>query len=172
MWHITLDHYLYLSIETLYVSSLFQGIKMTFDFAVLLLFASCAFAAGSSVPSPLKCFECTDINDPSLCNTVTTCTPDEMCYVNEMANTNNRITYSMGCARKHPCIESTGFLIQNSNLFHAGSVVGKRRSGLVACSACCGDSLCNNMQCFALIKNLTELWKGGHLDLASLSYKQ
>ncbi|XP_060595904.1 uncharacterized protein LOC132749975 [Ruditapes philippinarum] len=145
---------------------------MTFDFAMLLLFASTAFAADSIVPIPLKCFDCKNINDLSLCNTVTTCNPDQVCYVEQNEGIDNVTTSSMGCANKHPCIDVTRFRIENSNLFSHGVIVGKRSTGLASCSVCCGDSLCNNVQCFALTKTLRELWKAGHLDLASLSYKQ
>ena len=60
-----------------------------------------------------------------------------------------------------PCLEVTRFLIENSAL------IGKRYiNGLKSCSVCCGDSLCNNVGCFALRSKIIKksYYKNTHIQ--------
>ncbi|XP_045211088.2 uncharacterized protein LOC123562522 [Mercenaria mercenaria] len=141
----------------------------TLVLSLVLVAFPCAINSAST--GLLRCYQCANVNNASECNTLTTCQQDELCGIEMSISTSGSpYTYTMGCYRKHPCIEVTRFRMENEQLFQQGHVVGKRNS-LAACSVCCGSSLCNTGNCYALTNKLRELWKAGLLDITTLAIK-
>ncbi|CAG2237728.1 unnamed protein product [Mytilus edulis] len=86
-----------------------------------------------------KCLSCSEIDDPKMCNNVTTCAKDEICYLHKYTTHTNQQLFDVGC--KHSALCTQGY----SNILARRSSVGVHQE----CESCCsGAGFCNHdLQC-------------------------
>ena len=112
-----------------------------------------------------------DVSNPSLCTTITTCQPDEICGV-EDAVLGGQSVHRYGCKNARICTLLMQMALQdmdrcNKDPILCGNV--KRSAGMTVCTACCGDDLCNKGTCKDVMNNLYKLYANGTLDMHTLT---
>ncbi|XP_045169863.2 thrombospondin-1-like [Mercenaria mercenaria] len=89
--------------------------------------------------SALQCFNCSNISDPSACNTTIMCNSDEACYQDSVISGQSK-TITLGCIHIKQCGVTTsgpGTLI--------GRDVSRRQNN--QCHECCSTDRCNELLC-------------------------
>ncbi|XP_071133318.1 uncharacterized protein [Mytilus edulis] len=86
-----------------------------------------------------NCYSCSDVDDPSACQTKVTCGINDVCYVHYFRTESTRLLYDLGCKPATMCMKNY------KHLFGRRSSEGRH----LLCGACCADSnYCNgNMIC-------------------------
>ncbi|CAG2220179.1 TN [Mytilus edulis] len=79
------------------------------------------------------CLSCTGVENRSDCQHVTTCSNDEVCFVQKHTTESGSVLYDLGCAYQQFCRHSVG------------GIFGRRSEGHhVSCTSCCNDTTtCN-----------------------------
>nr|XP_034318233.1 IgGFc-binding protein-like isoform X2 [Crassostrea gigas] len=94
--------------------------------------AGCGQKGYPSARGPV-CFDCPQVSDPALCDTIKVCDQNQECYVQQEEEFGD-IFYTTSCISKHACTSSK-------------DIFGKRN--VEHCSKCCPLNLCNT-ECDAM----------------------
>ncbi|XP_060554540.1 uncharacterized protein LOC132715545 [Ruditapes philippinarum] len=112
---------------------------MTKIFFIGILFVSVNLSGST------KCFLCDHVQYPYACETVTTCGPDEICFIQEVVTQTGNVAFNSGCMPNTRCTNASVTYVGK----RSGHSVRDSYDDITACTECCQGDYCNMKGCNA-----------------------